>query len=107
MREAEIKRRAIQEIIKQKGIPWFASKVKWKKESDAFGVWDGLIIYPPTMLIPIQLTTIGNIRAREKKIKKFLVDKGVEIFSQIWAWDKKKKKFRIFNVYRQGLAREN
>ena len=107
MTESEIRKKAKEEIIKNKGIPWFTSKVKWKAESDIFGVWDGLIIYPPVIMIPIQLTTIGNIRAREKKIKKFLKDRGVEIFSQIWAYDKKQKKFRVFNVYRQGLAKEN
>ena len=107
MTEKQIRKEATKTITKQNGICWFASKVKFKKESDIFSIWDGLVIYPPATLIPIQLTTIENIRAREKKIKKFLANREIEIFSQIWAWDKKQKRFRIFNVYKQGLAKEN
>lgn len=100
MKESQIRAKAKEQIIKDGGVPWFAGKIKFKAESDIWGVYDGLIVYPPNASItPIQLTTIANVRAREKKIKNFMREFNLSIFSQIWCWDKKRKEFRIFNIY--------
>lgn len=106
MTETELRKRAKKEIIDQRGIPWFAPRTRYGQEKDIFGVWDCLALYPPITIVPIQITTIGNIRAREKKIKSFLRKANAQIYSEIWAYDKKKKRFRIFHLYSTGKAVE-
>ena len=106
MEEGQIKTKAKEKILKQGGIVWFVSPVKYKAEIDIFGAFDGIIIYPPGNIVFIQLTTISNIRAREKKINQFLRRTRTSLYSEIWAYDKKLKDFRIFHIYGGGKARE-
>ena len=107
--EAVLRKKAKDEILRQRGIVWFAPRVRYGIEKDIFGVYDCLLIYPPNVLIiPIQITTMGNVRARERKIKRFMKKFKVNIFSQIFAYDKKQKKFRVFNIYNAKIkATEN
>lgn len=101
MKESQIRKKAI-EILEEHCRPyWFCSKVKYKKESDIFSVFDG--VYLGDKVIFVQLTTTPNLSARRKKIKKWM--KKVEnpligSFSfcfgiEIWAWDKNKKEFKV------------
>ena len=106
MTETELRRKAKIKIIEDKGIPWFAPRTRYGLEKDIWGVYDALILYPPITIVPIQITTIGNVRAREKKIKMFLKKANAQIYSEIWAYDKKKKRFRIFHLYSISKAVE-
>jgi len=99
MKESEIRKRAIEIITKQGGVAWFPSKVRWKKEQDVFGVFDILIIYPPSTFVPIQITTASNMRAREKKILNFYNKFGISIYSEVWGLRKKEKDFKILHIY--------
>ena len=105
MTESELRRKAKIKIIEDRGVPWFAPRVKWI-ECDIWGVYDAIVLYPPVTIVPIQITTIGNVRAREKKIKSFLRRVKALIYSEIWAYDKKKKRFRMFHLYSTGKAVE-
>ena len=99
MKEFEIRKKAIEIITKQNGVVWFPSKVRWKKEQDVFGIFDILIIYPPSNFVPIQITTASNIRAREKKILNFYKKFGISIYAEVWGFRKKEKDFKILHIY--------
>jgi len=93
-----IRKKAI-EILKDKGfVCWYPPKIKYKKEVDIFGCWDLFSIHKTNgQLLLIQLTTLPNIRAREKKIKA----KGLPVYSEVWGLDNKNNKFKIIQVYGQ------
>ena len=46
----------------------------------------------------IQLTSLPNIRAREKKILRFFAETGSFIKGEVWGYDEKKDTFRIIYV---------
>ena len=46
----------------------------------------------------VQLTTITNIKAREKKVLDFLRKTKSLIVGEIWGYDKKKRIFKIIKV---------
>lgn len=92
MREAEIRKRAI-EILRQEGwITWFPAKARFK-QNDVFGVIDVLALKGKKQK-NIQLTTLPNVSTKRKKITNFCEKFKVEIPVEIWAWSKKEKKFR-------------
>ena len=91
-KEAEIRKKAM-EILKKDGwITWFGPKVKFK-QTDVFGIID-LLALKGKRQKNIQLTTLSNISVRRKKIINFLEEFKVELPVEIWAWDRKKRKFR-------------
>jgi len=92
MREAEIRKRAIEELQSDGWITWFAPKVKFK-QTDVFGIIDLLALKGKNKK-NIQLTTLPNISTRRKKIANFLKKNKVEMTVEIWAWSKKKKQFK-------------
>jgi len=92
VKEAEIRKKAI-EILQGKGwITWFPSKVRFK-QNDIFGIIDLLAVKKKKMK-KIQLTTLPNVSAKRKKITNFLKKNKVEMTVEIWGWNSKKKKFR-------------
>jgi len=99
MKEKEIKKRAIEQINKQGGVAWCPPKVKWLKENDVFGIFDAIVIYPPSNIVFIQWTTKSNIRAREKKILSFLKSRKVSIYCEIWGFDNINQNFKVIHIY--------
>ena len=96
MKEAQI-RKKFKEAYPKDEI-WFAPKVKWKAESDIFGVFDA-VMWSTTGIISFwQLTTLSNISARRKKIKARINNKkfGCSVF--VAGWNKKKKIFKIIKI---------
>lgn len=98
MKEITIRRKAI-EILTEKGfVSWYPPRVRWRKEGDIFGVFDLLTVNKKSgQILFIQLTTLSNVRAREKKIKA----KGLPIYSEVWGYDKKNKIFKVISIYGQ------
>jgi len=100
-KEAEIRKKAIQILEKEKWIVWWPSKVKFK-QNDIFGIFD-MICWKKIAgnLKFIQLTTLSNLSTRRKKIRDFF--KKNKINSQtiqnaeveIWAWNGHNKTFKI------------
>ena len=73
-------------------IYWFAPKVKYR-QTDVFGIID-LLALKGRKKKNIQLTTLSNISSRRKKITDFLKKNKVEMMVEIWAWNKKKRRFK-------------
>jgi len=99
MKEITIRKKALEILTKKGFVCWYPPKVKYKKETDIFGIFDLINIHNKTGVLFIQLTTLHNIRAREKKVKAFLKKNNLSLFCQVWGWDKKKKDFKIINIY--------
>ncbi|MCJ7786659.1 hypothetical protein MUP06_00375 [Patescibacteria group bacterium] len=94
--EAQIRKKAIEELQADGWITWFAPKVKFH-ETDIFGIID-LLALKGRKQKNIQLTTLPNISTRRKKIISFLKKHKVEPPVEIWAWSNKKKSFRIEKI---------
>ena len=84
MKEAVIRKKAIQILEKNGWIYWFAPKVKYR-QTDVFGIID-LLALKGRKKKNIQLTTLSNISSRRKKITDFLKKNKVEMTVEIWAW---------------------
>jgi hypothetical protein len=91
-KEAEIRKKAIEELQADSWITWFPSKVRYK-QNDIFGIID-LLALKGRKKKNIQLTTLSNISTRRKKITNFLKKFKVELPVEIWAWDQKKREFK-------------
>ncbi|MBZ9571739.1 hypothetical protein KJA15_00135 [Patescibacteria group bacterium] len=91
-KEAEIRKKAIRVLEEGGWIVWFSPKVKYQ-QTDVFGIIDLLALRGKEKK-NIQLTTLPNVSAKRKKITSFLKKFKVELPVEIWAWDKKKRKFR-------------
>ena len=92
MREAEIRKKAIEILRREKWIVWYAPKVKFK-QTDIFGIID-LLALKGRRRKNIQLTTLPNVAAKRKKITNFLKTFKVELPVEVWGWNHKKKEFR-------------
>ncbi|PIR06016.1 hypothetical protein COV54_03500, partial [Candidatus Jorgensenbacteria bacterium CG11_big_fil_rev_8_21_14_0_20_38_23] len=95
MREAEIRKKAVEKLKKKNWIIWYPAKIKFK-QNDIFGVFDLICWKKKTSKIKfIQLTTKANLSTREKKIQKFLKKNGVPkrnfLNIEAWGWSKKEK----------------
>jgi len=102
MKEAEIRKRAIEKLKKEKWILWYPAKIRFK-QNDIFGIFDLICWKRRTGEIKfIQLTTKANLSTREKKIKKFIkknrLPKRKFLDIEIWGWSKKEKKFKIIKI---------
>lgn len=107
MKENIIRKKAIEKLVEDNWICWYPYKTRWKKEQDIFSVFDLICLKPnergqfvgPCKIIFIQLTSLSNIRAREKKIKRFLRTNKLKYFpAEVWGYNKKKKEFKIVVV---------
>ena len=93
MKEAVIRKKAI-EILSDGGwVCWYPAKVKYH-ETDIFGVYD-LICGSGSTIRLIQLTTLSNVSARRRKIKAFTDKHKLNLPSEIWGYNKKKRIFKI------------
>jgi len=102
MREAEIRKKAVEKLKKKNWIIWYPAKIKFK-QNDIFGVFDLICWKKKTSKIKfIQLTTKANLSTREKKIQKFLKKNGVPkrnfLNIEAWGWSKKEKIFKIIEI---------
>ena len=93
MKEAAIRKKAVEILGKQGWAVWWPPKVKWRAEGDIFGIGD-MIVSGKQGIKLIQLTTLSNLSARRKKIKKVLETMELSCLIEIWAYDKKKKVFK-------------
>jgi len=96
VKESEIRKKAIKELQADGWITWFAPKVKFQ-QTDIFGIID-LLALKGRKKKNIQLTTLSNVSGRRKKIINFLKKNKVEMTVEIWAWNGRKKEFRIICV---------
>ena len=92
MKEAEIRKKAVQILNKRGWITWYPSRARFK-QNDIFGIIDLLAVKRKKMK-KIQLTTLSNISTKRKKIKNFLKKTKVEMTVEIWAWNRKKREFK-------------
>ncbi len=91
-KESVIRKKVIQLLEDDGWVCWFPPKVKFR-ESDVFGIIDVLALKGKNKK-NIQLTTLPNISAKRKKIRSFLERTKVQLTVEIWAWDKKRRKFK-------------
>jgi len=101
-KESVIRKKVIDKLEKDGGICWFPAKVRYKKEIDIFGVWDVLSFFPKTSkFLFVQLTTASNIRAREKKVGKWIKAHKIKKFpGEVWGL-KKDNTFKIIKICQQ------
>lgn len=90
--EAKIRKKAIQILEKEKWVVWYPPRVKYK-QTDVFGIID-LLALKRKQRKNIQLTTLPNVCYKRRKIINFLKKFKIELPVEIWAWDKKKKRFK-------------
>jgi hypothetical protein len=92
MTEKTIKK-AIYKLMEKDGWKgWSAPKVQYQ-ETDIFGIFDGVFVKDSDIRW-LQWTSVGNIRAREKKILKFFEENKCWIPCEIWGM-KEDKTFKI------------
>jgi hypothetical protein len=91
-KEALIRKKAIQILAEKGWVTWYPPKVKYK-QTDVFGIIDVLALKGKGKK-NIQLTTLPNVSAKRRKITNFLKEFKIELPVEIWAWDRKKRKFR-------------
>lgn len=96
-KENLIREKALKILTEEKWICWYPKKVKFQK-TDIFGIAD-LICCQGKKIKFIQLTTLPNISFRRKKITNFLKQFRAEFPVEIWAWDKKKGRFKKEKIH--------
>ena len=96
MKEEYIRRKAIKQLNAGKWVVWYPYRTRFRKEKDMFGVYD-LVAVKEDKTRFIQLTTLPNIRARERKVKAFLEKNNVSVVSEVWGLQKDGI-FRIINI---------
>jgi hypothetical protein len=104
MKESYIRKKAKELLDIDQRLYWFCSKVRYKKESDIFGVFDGVYVDEFGKAVFLQLTTSSNVSARRAKIKKWLkkikktTDDEIEFNMEVWGYNKTTKKFKIIFI---------
>ncbi|OGZ18389.1 MAG: hypothetical protein A2Z68_02525 [Candidatus Nealsonbacteria bacterium RBG_13_38_11] len=101
-KEADIRKKAIEQLKADGWITWFAPKVKFI-QTDVFGIIDLLALKGKSKK-NIQLTTLSNVSARRKKITSFLKMHKVELNVEIWGWNSKKSCFKKEKVCPRDIA---
>ena len=96
MKEVQIKKKFKE--ANPKAEIWFAPKVKYKKESDIFGVFDCILWAKDGTISFWQLTSLGNISTRIKKVKNRIGKKRFGCPKFVAGWSKRKKEFKIIEV---------
>lgn len=92
MKEAEIRKKAVQILNKGGWITWNPSRARYK-QNDIFGIID-LLAVKGKKIKKIQLTTLSNVSTKRKKITNFLKKNKVQMTVEIWAWSRKEKQFK-------------
>jgi len=93
-KEATIKKRAKEILLKEGYYPWCPAKVRYQ-ETDIFGVFDCVCVKDSHVRY-IQWTSKSNMSARKKKILAFFNAQNVFIPSEVWGYDDKAKTFTVF-----------
>jgi len=93
MKEATIRKKAIELLTAKGWVCWFPKKVMFQ-ETDIFGVFD-LICARGSKIKLIQLTTLPNLSTRRRKIRRFLKEHSLKLKCEIWAYSKKTRRFKI------------
>jgi hypothetical protein len=97
MKERDIKKLAIELLDKLGYFYWFPHNT-WG-ERDIFGVFDFCAVSKFGHFMFVQITTIDHISHRRHKIQNFFSGIGAPVRNAyIWAWDKKKERFKIEKV---------
>lgn len=104
-KEADIRKKAIEQLQADGWITWFAPKVKFL-QTDVFGIIDLLALRGKSKK-NIQLTTLSNVSARRKKIVSFIKKHKVELIVEIWAWNQKKRCFKKEKIGINNCIRES
>ena len=99
MKEITIRKKALEILASREFVCWYPPKVRYRKETDIFGVFDLVCISNKTGVLFIQLTTLDNIRAREKKVKGFLNKNNLSLYCEVWGYNQKEGKFKILPIY--------
>jgi len=81
MKEEKIRKKTIELLENEGWVVWYPYKTRWQKHKDIFGVYD-LIAAKGEEIKFIQLTTFKNVPARVKKIRKFLNENNLNLFSR-------------------------
>lgn len=92
MKEAGIRKKAIDELKREGYICWYPLKVKYQ-ETDIFGVFDAICIKDSDLRF-IQWTSLGNISTRKKKIERFFKENNVFIACEVWGYNGETKIFK-------------
>lgn len=82
MKEAIIRKKVIGLLKAKDWHCWFPCKVRFQ-QTDIFGVID-IVAVKKKKIKWIQLTTLANIRAREKKVLKWKHETRAEIPVEVW-----------------------
>ena len=99
--ENYLRAKAKEYLTKEKYQVWFAPRVRWAKETDIFSCFDCQCWRRDEILF-VQITTLKNWRARQRKITDYMLKHGVYFVPPktkgiVMAWSEKKE-FRIFDV---------
>ena len=95
MKESIIRKKAIDKLKGEGWTTWWPAKVKFH-ESDVFGCYD-ILACKGNKVRWIQITSLSNIRARERKIVGFLRASGARLPSEVWGL-RKDKTFKIIKI---------
>lgn len=99
MKESYLRKKAKDEL--RDWVYWFPSRTKWHS-NDIMTIMDGVAWNKKGEELYIQITTYSNMRAREKKIRKFFKENNLDIKKfpfrvEVWGWKAHKplKKIKI------------
>lgn len=97
MKEKDVQIEAIKIMEAQGVVYWFPPRT-WG-ERDILGVFDFIAVRKSKALF-VQLTTLQHISDRRKKIQSFFLKNNIAKLENvfIWAWDKKKLKFKVLRL---------
>ena len=97
MTEAQVRNKAIQVLTDRNFYYWYPARTKFKTQIDVFGVFD-MIAFRGSLIRFIQITTSPNLASRRKKVQAFIKRSGFGGYSEVWAYNKKKRIFKIERV---------
>lgn len=78
-------------------VVWFSPRVKFLKQQDIFGIYDGIRAKGSEVRL-IQFTTRHNKNSHIKKMKDYKELYGLFHIGELWLWDGKKKEWEMMNV---------
>jgi len=78
-------------------VVWFSRRMKFVKQQDIFGIWDG-IKAKGNKIVPLQFTTISNKSSHIKKIKEYKELYNLTHIGELWLWNGKKMEWECVEV---------
>jgi len=95
-KESEIRKKAIKKLTAKNWLCWFPPKTRYH-HTDILKIGD-LVCAKGRQIKFIQLTTVSNLSTRKKKIEKFLAENKLKTPTELWAYSKKNKEFKIIKL---------